>query len=315
MHWAIGIWSDLARRAAPAFGRPNSPARHTHSRHTFISVEKLAQARIKERAKGTFHPGSLARFAAVFFVLGMSAGLVSGGPIAASVTSFRTNTALPNAGVRPPRRLEEEELRSLLVSALNRHASTEGTEWEIRFTRPWIPIQVPDGPPLRLEVIEPAFSRIASTCIFRFELSAGDELLGSWQMPSQVRRWEEVLVASTMLMRGAPLAGAALVHERRDVMMLRNPLSELPADVVGFQLSETVPAGAPLTARAVQLKPVVFRGQTADAVVQDGAMMISLKVEVLQEGVPGQIVRVRNVQSRREFRGKVQDERTILVML
>jgi flagella basal body P-ring formation protein FlgA len=35
----------------------------------------------------------------------------------------------------------------------------------------------------------------------------------------------------------------------------------------------------------------------------------------LEEGVPGQLVRVRNLQSRRELRGKVQDEQTIIISL
>ena len=42
-------------------------------------------------------------------------------------------------------------------------------------------------------------------------------------------------------------------------------------------------------------------------------MTISLKVEVLEEGAVGQSVRVRNPVSKREFRGKVQNEQTILV--
>jgi flagella basal body P-ring formation protein FlgA len=44
-------------------------------------------------------------------------------------------------------------------------------------------------------------------------------------------------------------------------------------------------------------------------------MMITLKVEVLEEGVTGQMVRVRNLQSRRELRGKVEDEQTIAIPL
>jgi flagella basal body P-ring formation protein FlgA len=39
-----------------------------------------------------------------------------------------------------------------------------------------------------------------------------------------------------------------------------------------------------------------------------------VKAEALEDGVPGQIVRVRNLQSRREFKGKVQDEQTVLVI-
>jgi flagella basal body P-ring formation protein FlgA len=53
----------------------------------------------------------------------------------------------------------------------------------------------------------------------------------------------------------------------------------------------------------------------ADAIIRDGAMIISLKVEVLEEGVPGQFVRVRNPQSHRELRGKVLDEQTVAIAL
>jgi flagella basal body P-ring formation protein FlgA len=59
----------------------------------------------------------------------------------------------------------------------------------------------------------------------------------------------------------------------------------------------------------------VHRGQTIEARFQSGALAISMRVEVLEEGAPGQVVRVRNVRSQKEFRGKVQDENTILVSL
>jgi flagella basal body P-ring formation protein FlgA len=38
-------------------------------------------------------------------------------------------------------------------------------------------------------------------------------------------------------------------------------------------------------------------------------------VEALENGAPGQTVRVRNLATRKEFRGKVRDEQTILVSL
>jgi flagella basal body P-ring formation protein FlgA len=43
--------------------------------------------------------------------------------------------------------------------------------------------------------------------------------------------------------------------------------------------------------------------------------LISVKVEVLEDGVPGQMVRVRNLKSKREFRAKVENEETVLVPL
>ena len=56
-------------------------------------------------------------------------------------------------------------------------------------------------------------------------------------------------------------------------------------------------------------------GKLADAIITDGAMTLSVKVEILEDGLPGQTIRVRNLKSKREFRGKVQNEETIHVTL
>lgn len=245
-------------------------------------------------------------------VLATAAALAAEGPAGAPVAVDTNSPAKP--APRPPRKLLEDEVRDLLANHLNQRMYGDGAEWELRVTRPWTPITVPDEP-LSVEIVEPAIDRITSSAILRFELRAGRELVGSWQLPVQARLWREVLVAHAAQTRGLPLADASFVRERRDVLTLRNPVCELPANAGAYELAETVPAGTTLTARAVRLRPVVRRGQTADAILQDGAMMVSIKVEVLESGVPGQMIRVRNTQSRREFRGKVQDERTITVCL
>ena len=253
---------------------------------------------------------------------GIALAGLSLGPLAVGAPADSGSPAprLAEAGVsassapRPPRRLEEDELRSLLIDFLNKGRGTNGAEWELRFTRPWTPVTVPDEP-LKVEILEPALNRITSTSILRVEMRAGRQLVGAWQVPVHARLWREVVIAESALRRGQLLSDAALIHERRDVLTLRDPLYELPLVPLDYELAESVPMGAPLTARALRLKPVVFRGKTVDAIMRDNAMTISLKVEVLEEGVPGQLVRVRNLQSRRELRGKVQDEQTIAISL
>ncbi len=68
-------------------------------------------------------------------------------------------------------------------------------------------------------------------------------------------------------------------------------------------------------ARSVRIRPVIRRGQAVDALVEDGALTISMKVEALEDGAPGQFIRVRNAQSLRDIRGKVVNEHSILVSL
>jgi flagella basal body P-ring formation protein FlgA len=230
---------------------------------------------------------------------------------AASRPPAQTNASTLNVP-RSPRRLEEDELRGLLTAALGQRRDEDGAEWELSLTRPWTPVNVPDGA-LTAEILEPSPNRITSTCILRFELRAAQKTIGTWQAPVQAHLWRQILVAHTFLHRGQLLREADFIRERRDLLTLREPLADLPAQAASYELAETVPAGSPLTARAIRLKPVLSRGQMADAIIRDGALIVSLKVEVLEEGVPGQIVRMRNPQSRRELRGKVLDEQTIAI--
>jgi flagellar basal body P-ring formation protein FlgA len=60
---------------------------------------------------------------------------------------------------------------------------------------------------------------------------------------------------------------------------------------------------------------VINRGKIVDALVRSGPMEISTKVEALEDGAPGQMIRIRNPKSKREFRGRVQGEDSVLVPL
>jgi len=95
--------------------------------------------------------------------------------------------------------------------------------------------------------------------------------------------------------------------------MFHEPLAAFPAGDTALELAETVSTGMPLLARSVHLRPVVRRGQAIDALVQDGVLSITLKVEALQDGAPGQMIRVRNIQTRRDIFGKVLNDQAIVV--
>jgi flagella basal body P-ring formation protein FlgA len=214
---------------------------------------------------------------------------------------------------RRARAFNESDLKEQLTELLQKDYVKEKGELEIRFMRPWIPILLPDEA-LTLKILDLPSAGISSACIVRFELSTKRETLGAWQAPVTAKVWREIWVARSQLRKDQLLSEADVVRERRDVLSLRDPV--VPAQPQGIlEIAENIPAGAPLYLRSVRSRPVVHRGQVVEAQVLDGSMTISLKVEVMENGAPGQVVRVRNVQSRREFRGKVQNEQTIIVIL
>jgi flagellar basal body P-ring formation protein FlgA len=211
------------------------------------------------------------------------------------------------------RALAEDELRQMLRTTLQANYVGEKGELELRFTRPWRPLTVPNEP-LTLKVLELPTLGVSPNFIVRFEIRTVNASLGTWQMPAQARIFRDVWVAQSPLTRGLLIAKADLKRERRDVLVLREACWEgTEAEEATNELAVNLPTGAPLYASSVKPRTLIRRGQLAEALFQDGALLVSLEVEVLEDGASGQTVRVRNPRSRTIFPGKVQNEQTILV--
>jgi len=216
--------------------------------------------------------------------------------------------------IRRGRFLTEGELRDLLTATIQtEHVRDKGT-LELAFGRSWPGVNLPDET-LSLRVLNLPASGVSPNFIVRFDITAGTEHFGPWQVVAQARLMKDVLVARVPLKRGQPLQSSDFSIERRDVLSLREAVDAELAINPAFELVENVPTGQPLLARAVRMRPVVQRGQLVDGLVRDGAMNISLRVEVLGDGLPGQTVRVRNPKTKREFYAKVQDEQTVVINL
>ncbi|MFO1511395.1 MAG: flagellar basal body P-ring formation chaperone FlgA [Verrucomicrobiota bacterium] len=202
----------------------------------------------------------------------------------------------------------------MLTATLQQENVKERGDLELRFMRA-VPATTIVDEPLTVKILDLPSAGVSPNFIARFELKAGEETIGNWQIPVQARIWREVLVAGSPLRRGQLVSAADLNREKRDLLTTRDALTEVELDNPALELAENIPAGLPLTTRSLRLRPIIHRGKLADAIVQNGALTLSVRVEVLEDGLPGQTVRVRNLNSKREFRGKVQNEETIYVAL
>jgi flagella basal body P-ring formation protein FlgA len=173
---------------------------------------------------------------------------------------------------------------------------------------------VPDDP-LSLRILDAPSAMLGPSLLVRFELLAGSDRLGSWQMVAQAKIWRDVLVARTVARRGSLVRDADLAVERRDVLTVRDTLPLDSVQDTSLELVENLQPGQPVLTRSVRVRPLIQRGQLVDALVRDGGLTITLKVETLEDGLHGQTVRVRNPKTRRELLGKVHDEQTVLVLL
>jgi flagella basal body P-ring formation protein FlgA len=215
---------------------------------------------------------------------------------------------------RRTRSIAESEIKELLAASLQQNHVKDRGELELRFSRP-VPSAIVIDEPLTVKMLELPSTGVTANFIARFELRAGEEIAGTWQIPVTANIWREVYVASSALKRGQLVRDADLSRERRDMLALRDALATVELDNPFLELSENVPAGMALNSRSLRMRPIVHRGKVADAIVSDGMLTLSVKVEILEDGLPGQTIRVRNLKSKREFRGKVQNEETVHVTL
>jgi flagella basal body P-ring formation protein FlgA len=223
--------------------------------------------------------------------------------------------AAPATATAPAERmLDQAELTLLLTQTLQKEYVKDRGELELRITQPWAAKKILDEP-LSVKIIEMPTIGVTPSFIVRFELRNAHDSLGTWQLPIQAHVWREAWVAHSMLKRGDSLADADIARERRDLLVLHEPLADFATAASTLEIAEPVGIGAPLFARSIRATPVVHRGQLVQAVVEDGSLSIAMKVEVLEDGAPGQVVRARNRQTLRDIRGKVLNEQTILVSL
>jgi flagellar basal body P-ring formation protein FlgA len=216
---------------------------------------------------------------------------------------------------RRSRKLAEDEVLRMLTATLQDQSVKDRGELELRFSRPWTAASVPDEE-LKIKIQDLPIQGLTPTSLLRFELQTrAGERLGPWQAVLQAHVWREVWVARSALARGRPLHESELTRERRDILMCREAPAEFELGQMDLEINEPVAAGTPLLMRSVKARPLVHRGQSVAAVIQDGALAISLKVEVLEDGAAGQVIRVRNPISRRDLHGKVLDTGRILVCL
>jgi flagella basal body P-ring formation protein FlgA len=215
---------------------------------------------------------------------------------------------------RRARTFGESDALGLLTETLQRDYIRDKGQLELELAQPWSPLVLPDEP-LTLDVLEMPSLGITSSFIVRFSLRTEHETLGTWPANLHAHVWREVWVASSQLKPGDPVNVNALAQERRDILNVREPLADISASSDSLEAAESVPPGAPLLARMVKARTVLHRGQRADALVQDGALSITTKVEILDDGAPGEIVHARNPATSRDLTGKVIDDKTILISL
>ncbi len=141
----------------------------------------------------------------------------------------------------------------------------------------------------------------------------GDRLLARVRLIGYVEAMLPVLVLKRPLARHQIIRAEDLGFERR-------PLSRLPKDVltkareaVGLRTRTSLRAGQVLRRSSLEVPPVIKRGKLVRILAEGPGFLVSAVGEARQDGRPGEIIRVRNLSSKREVFARVIDAETVRV--
>ena len=208
-----------------------------------------------------------------------------------------------------PTPLTREHLISELTRHLASHFNLDG-ELQLELLRPW-------SPPSRLakswqlEVLEfPAVA--ASSMLLRCRVLADGEHASEWTLVLRASLWRDAWASRMPLANGDTFDPSMLEVRRVDLFRERDALPAAVGDR-SYAMTRAVAAGRLLTWRDVGRRPLVKKGQFVEVSAVDGQLLVTMKALAMENGAQGEMVTVRNPESRKDFAAVVVDENRVQV--
>ena len=208
--------------------------------------------------------------------------------------------------------LVERDVIAALQRELVARYSIEG-DLKLSFLQSWKPLPISNAQDWKLVVDLAPNGGLTSTSQVRFQIESGGKTIGDWQLSVRAQIWRPIWFSTRRLDRGEIPDGSICSPKNFDI--LSEKLSFVPADtdLSVYEMAQTVSQERPLSWRDISLRPLVKKGQLVDVVVAEGALNISMKGISLGNGGAGEMVSVRNIDSRKEFSAKVININTVQV--
>lgn len=218
--------------------------------------------------------------------------------------------SVANAQVNPP---VNEEVRTqfiaMVASDLSAHFKAEG-ELQLELLRTWPLPASATVESLRswsVKLIEFP-TTLASSLLLRVRVSGPEGFVRDDTLQCRAQLWRDAWVVQTPSDRGAPFDPTQCDIRRIDALRDREAVPATFVNSVDWSYLRPVPAGKLLTWRDLARRALVRKGDVIEVAAVDGPLQITLKAMAMQDGGKGETVRVRNLESRREFAALVVGE-------
>jgi len=222
-----------------------------------------------------------------------------------------STTALPAA----TKEITGSQMLPMVTEALQKAFEISDAKLVLSPTRALPSVPVPADALVQVQIVSHPPTGPTAFIRAQYALIVDGRRVGEWTGFFKAQLIQEVWLTGKIAPRHTSLDKVKLVRKKVDVINLRTGVWEGTPDST-LQLTQSLGTGMVLLPRHVRRTPVILRNHVVTGVLLYKALRIELRnLLALEEGAPGDIIRLRNNSSFKEIRGKIIDSRTVKLSL
>jgi flagella basal body P-ring formation protein FlgA len=146
-------------------------------------------------------------------------------------------------------------------------------------------------------------------------ITGGGQLYATTRLRFDIKKYEQVAVASRAMAPRDLIAADNITFERRDIGRMPPGYFTDPNKILGLVVKRQLSPGTAISDSVLEKPVLIKRGKTLRIIAQAGGIEVTAPGVSLQSGSEGQFIRVQNTNSKKVITARVVDEETVLAQI
>lgn len=134
-------------------------------------------------------------------------------------------------------------------------------------------------------------------------------------VPIKVVVLKTVLLTKQALKKGTKIQFGDLYQSEMDAQKLKQGYFTDPKELLGLVCAKNIAPDTPLNPYNVELAKIVIKGQKVDIIATNGSLNISMAGIALSDGVLGDVIKVKNVTSKKTIEAQISGRQKVKVTI
>jgi flagellar basal body P-ring formation protein FlgA len=164
-----------------------------------------------------------------------------------------------------------------------------------------------------LELLHLTSHTLRSRMVAEVRFLVDGEEAARLSLPLRCRLFRPVFFPLKRIERGEMLSSSDFVLREVDVLDMRGGPVTGEVSLNHYELTRTIEVDRPLLWRDLAEIPAVRKGQVVEVQINEGLLNIKMKAVALQNGLSGELIRLRNLRTNKEIQALITNENEIRV--